>query len=75
MFQSLSKEQGKWVLKGSWIDEMRTQKLPFSIPVLGDSRSRSSVKEKKGASVKSAERVSISYFPPKPKMKEEASHE
>jgi hypothetical protein len=36
IFESLVREQGKLCMKGYWIDEMRTEAHPFSLPVAGD---------------------------------------
>jgi hypothetical protein len=70
IFDGFSREQGKLLIKGHWFDEMRTQIVPFSVPVSGDSKSRTSLrKEKKGPSLRELPKGSIS-FQSKPKENE-----
>jgi len=72
IFDSLVREQGKLIMKGYWVDEMRTQKQPFSIAVEGDrTTQRSERKEKKGISLKKAEGAVTTYLPFSPKEKVE----
>jgi hypothetical protein len=60
------------MMKGYWVDEMRTQSQPFSIPVEGDrTAQKSERKEKKGVALKRAEGAVTTYLPFSPKEKVE----
>ncbi len=72
VFDSLVREQGKLIMKGYWVDEMRTQTQPFSIAVEGDRTfQKSQRKEKKGVALKRAEGAVTTYLPFSPKEKVE----
>jgi hypothetical protein len=64
VFDSLVLENGRWLMKGFWVDEMRTQMQPFSLPVLGNGKAHSLRKEKKSGMSEKSERSFITYFPP-----------
>jgi hypothetical protein len=64
VFDSLVREQGKLVMKGHWIDEMRTQIYPFSQSVSGDQQGKAIArKEKKSQALRQAKKTSITYLP------------
>ena len=49
---------------GFWIDKMRTQSVPFTVPVSGNTNSKISFKkEKKSPFMKKSNEDSITYFP------------
>ena len=74
IFDSLVREQGKLIMKGYWVDEMRTQTQLFSIAVEGDQRSQKSQRrEKKGGALRKAEGAVTTYLPFFPKEKAEGA--
>ncbi len=78
VFESLVKEQGKLMMKGCLVDEMRTQAWPFSSIVTLDNHTVkvSSRVEKKQAFLKKSEPISTTYlFPSSNKKMNEDSYE
>lgn len=78
IFEALVKEQGKLVMKGCLVDEMRTQAWPFSSPVVLDRNASkaSSRVEKKQAVLKKMEPIPTTYlFPSSSKKTTEGSYE
>lgn len=66
VFDALVREQGKLMMKGYWVDEMRTHTSPFSIPVEGDHAfQKAARKDKKRFTLKKAEGVTtyLPFFP------------
>ncbi len=47
IFDALEKEQGRWVLKGSLFDEMRTQVQPISVPIEIENKTGKTRKKRK----------------------------
>lgn len=73
VFDSLSREQGKLVMKGHWFDEMRTQVHSFAIPVEGDQQAKNQARRaKKNLVLKKMEGSSITYLPSPIKTKKES---
>ncbi|MES2200344.1 MAG: hypothetical protein V4489_09295 [Chlamydiota bacterium] len=77
IFEALVKEQGKLMMKGFLIDEMRTQAWPFSSAVTLDNHvtKASSQVEKKQAFLKKSEADSTTYLFPTNKKMNEAGYE
>ena len=64
VFDSLEKDQGKFVMKGFQIDEMRMHAQPVSIPVCIEKQAHSSNRtEKKSSFLKKSSEAFITYFP------------
>lgn len=64
IFESLVREHGKLCMKGYWIDEMRTEAHPFSLPVVGDRSLQKNVsREKKSGPEKKSKGSVITYLP------------
>lgn len=64
IFESLVKEQGKWMMKGFLIDEMRTQVHPFSALVVTDPSREQLRGEKKQESFKKLDLSPTTYLFP-----------
>lgn len=64
IFDALVKDQGKLVMKGFLIDEMRMYAQPFSSPVLGDNKAQMPTRsEKKHLFFEKSGGDAITYFP------------
>ncbi len=74
IFHSLIKEQGKLQVKGFWIDPMRTQAQPFTIPVLSDAQIKTSLHAtKKSPLLHKTQDTSMTYLPPQLQHNKEGS--
>lgn len=64
IFESLVREHGKLCMKGYWVDEMRTEAHPFSLPVTGDRSMKKTVdRDRKETSVKKTKGSVTTYLP------------
>lgn len=71
VFESLTKESGKWMIKGILVDEMRTQTQPFSSLVSLETPSSKPSIQKKQSSVNRSETTTTTYLSPTTSFYEE----
>lgn len=75
IFESLTKESGKWMIKGILVDEMRTQTQPFSSLVAVENTSSKPLAQKKQNPSSKSDTVTTTYLSPTTSFYEEEQDE